>query len=112
MRVIISSSGSWCDERAVVDAVCELPPATTVLLPTNKGACAIIRQKADELKLDIEDWSMDDESYEQHWSQVNADMFETDVDMCIAFLTSDAYMTKDCIRRARNMFLDTRIVTS
>lgn len=109
MRVIVTSSKSWRNEQAVIEALCELPASTTVLLPSNQGACQIVRDNSDSLKVDIEDWATE-EDYDSKGGLLNAEMFDSDVDMCIAFLTPDAHAARDCVKRARNLDLDVRVV--
>lgn len=111
MRVIVTSSKSWKNEQSVIDALCELPASTTVLLPSSQGACQIVRENSDSLKVDIEDWVSDDD-YDTKGGSLNAEMFKTDIDMCIAFLTPDAHTARDCVKRARNLYLDVRVVNS
>lgn len=110
MRVVVTSSKSWDDEASVRDALSEVPTSATVLLPSNEGACAIVRAIADEFKLEIEDWSSED--YDSRGSFVNADMLNSDVDMCIAFDAADSHAVKDCVRRARSLDLDVKIINS
>ena len=110
MRAVVTSSKNWSDEKAVIDAVCELPAGTVVLLPMDSGACKVIRDHVDELKLEIEDWAEDDDIYERQGGTVNSEMLQTDIDICFAFVTKDSYTAKDCVRRARNMDLEVRVV--
>ena len=110
MRAVVNSSKSWSDEKTVVDALCELPAGTVVLLPMSSGACKFIRDNIDDLKLEIEDWAGDDEFYERQGGIVNSEMLQTDIDICFAFVNKDSYTAKDCVRRARNMDLEVRVV--
>ena len=110
MRAVVTSSKSWSDEKAVIDALCELPTGTVVLLPMDTGACKIVKDNIEDLKLEIEDWSEDDDFYERQGGSVNSDMLQTDIDICFAFVTKDSYTAKDCVRRARNMDLEVRVV--
>lgn len=110
MRAIITSSNEWIDEQAVIDALCELPPSTTVLLPTNSGACKIVRDMIEDLKLEIEDWADDDDDYEARGSSLNAKMLGEDVDICFAFVGKNSHTVKDLVRRARLMDLDVRVI--
>jgi hypothetical protein len=110
MRAIVTSSKDWSDSQAVIDLLCELPVGTIVLLPTNSGACKIVKDRIDELKLEVEDWSNDDDFYESRGSSVNTEMLGTDVDMCFAFLTKGSHTAKDLVRRARSMDLDVRVL--
>jgi hypothetical protein len=110
MRAVITSSKSWSDEKAVVDALYELPTGAVVLLPMSSGACKFVRDNIDNLKFEIEDWSEDDEFYERQGGAVNSEMLQTDIDICFAFISKDSYTAKDCVRRARNMDLEVRVV--
>ena len=110
MRAVVTSSKLWSDEQAVIDALCELPAGTVVLLPMDSGACKIVRDNIDDLKLEIEDWSQDDDVYERQGGSVNAEMLRSDIDICFCFVTKDSYTAKDCVRRARNMDLEVRVV--
>jgi hypothetical protein len=112
MRVVVTSSTSWSDAQAVIDAVCELPASTVVLLPMKSGACKIILDNAEDLKFEIEDWSEEDLKYENNGSKINSEMLQSDVDVVIAFLSPGSHSAKDCTRQARNMFLDVKIITS
>ena len=109
MRVIVTSSKSWSSEQSVIDALCELPASTTVLLPSDHGACKIVRDNSDSLKVDIEEWASG-EDYDLKGGHLNAQMLESDVDMCIAFLTPDAHASRDCVKRARCLDLDVKVV--
>ena len=111
MRAIVTSSKHWIDEQAVVDTLCELPAGTIVLLPINSGACKIVKDRAEELKLEPEDWSdEDDDQYEARGGMLNADMLQTDIDMCFAFITKESRGARDCVRRARSMDIDVRVL--
>ena len=110
MRAIVTSSKDWPDESAVIDALCELPTGAVVLLPTNSGACKFVRDNIEDLKLEIEDWAEDDAFYEKQGGSVNARMLQTEIDICFAFVGKDSYTAKDCVRRARNMDLEVRVV--
>ena len=109
MRVVVTSSKSWKDAQSVIEAVCQLPASSTVLLPSRSGACAIVQEHAEELKLETEDWSSEDDDYDAKGSSVNSEMLSTDVDMCIAFLTPDAHSARDCVRQARILDLDVQV---
>lgn len=109
MRAIVTSSNSWSNEQAVIQAICELPAGTVVLLPTNSGACRTTREHQDELKLEIEDWSGDDDEYETRGGPVNSEMIQSDIDICFAFVGKNSYAAKDLVRRARFMDLDVRV---
>ena len=112
MRAIISSSKSWSDEQAVIDAVCELPAGTVVLLPSRSGACKVVWDNLDALKLEAEDWAEDEDDfeYEHRGSIVNTKMLQTDVDICFAFVTKNSHSAKDLVRQARTAYLDVRVV--
>lgn len=110
MRAIVTSSADWADEQAVIDALCEMPPGTVVLLPMMKGACSTVRARIDELKLEIEDWAEDDDLYETKGSAVNTMMLKTDIDVCFAFLNKGSHTARDLVRRARTMDLEVRVV--
>ena len=110
MRAVVTSSKSWSDEKAVIDALCELPAGTVVLLPLDSGACKAVRDNFEDLKLEIEDWADDDDFYERQGGSVNSEMLKTDIDICFCFVTKDSYTAKDCVRRARNMDLEVRVV--
>lgn len=110
MRAVVTSSKNWTDEKAVIDALCELPAGTVVLLPMDSGACKFVRDSAEDLKLEIEDWADDDDFYERQGGSVNAEMLKSDIDICFCFVTKDSYTSKDCVRRARNMDLEVRVV--
>lgn len=109
MRAIVTSSNSWSDAQIVVDALCELPAGTVILLPTKSGACKTVIENVEDLKLEIEDWSTNDEQYEKCGSGINADMIESDVDICFAFINKTSHTAKDLVRRARSMDLDVRV---
>jgi len=109
MRAIVTSSNAWSDEQAVIEALYELPAGTVVLLPTNSGACKVVRERQQDLKLDIEDWSDDDEEYENRGGQLNAEMIQSDIDICFAFVNKNSHTAKDLVRRARSMDLEVRV---
>jgi len=104
MRVIVSSANDWQNEQIVKEAMCLIPPGATVLLPSTKGACAVVQSCAEEYKIEVEVWS--DLDYDTHGMQTNAKMFQTDIDLCIIFLSRGAYVSNDCLRRARNLDID------
>lgn len=110
MRTIVTSSKSWVDEDAVLKAICELPAGCTILLPSKAGACKIVKDNEDSLKMDLEDWSPDDDSYDQQGGGVNGMMLDSDVDMVIAFLTPDSHSSRDCIKRARQLDLEVKVI--
>ena len=112
MRAVVTSSRNWTDEQAVIDTICELPAGTTVLLPTTAGACGFVMNNRDELKLDVEDWSPEDGDYDRHGSTVNNNMLRSDVDVCFVFMTAGpgSHAAKDCLRQARLMDLDVRVL--
>ena len=60
--------------------------------------------------MELEDWSVDEHDYDQSGGQVNADMLDTEVDMVIAFLTPDSHSSRDCVKRARQLDLETKTV--
>lgn len=109
MRVAVSSSKSWHDEQAVIDAVSALPASTTFLLPSRQGACAIVLDHANSLKIEIEDWSSEPDDYDARGSSLNSEMLKADVDTVLVFLTPDAHAARDCMRQARLMDLDLQI---
>jgi hypothetical protein len=110
MRVVVTSSKSWQDVQAVIDAVCQLPASSTVLLPSRRGACAIVQEYSQELKIETEDWSTEEDDYDSRGSSTNAAVLASDVDMCIAFLSPDAHAARDCVRQARLKDLDVQVV--
>lgn len=109
MRAIVTSSNKWSDEQTVIEAICELPAGTVVLLPTNSGACRTVRDHQDELKLEIEDWTYNDEDYEIRGGSLNSKMIQSDIDICFAFVNKNAHTAKDLVRRARSMDLEVRV---
>ena len=111
MRAIVTSSNSWSDEQAVIQAICELPAGTVVLLPMQSGACGVIRKNADDLKLEVEDWTINDPNYDygRNGGSLNAKMIQSDIDICFAFIDKNAHMAKDLVRRARSMDLEVRV---
>jgi hypothetical protein len=109
MRAIVTSSNKWSDEQTVIEAICELPAGTVVLLPTNSGACKTVRDHQDELKLEIEDWAYDDEDYESRGGSLNSEMIQSDIDICFAFVNKNSHTVKDLVRRARSMDLEVRV---
>ena len=110
MRAIVTSSNAWSDEQTVIEALYELPAGTVVLLPTNSGACKIVRDRHQDLKLDIEDWSKDDDDeYENRGGQLNSEMIQSDIDICFAFVGKNSHTAKDLVRRARSMDLEVRV---
>jgi hypothetical protein len=111
MRVIVSTSKDFTNQEKVIDALSELPVSTVVLLPTRLGACKIIHENVDLLKLEIEDWSSDADDYETRGNAINLQMLNSEVDMCIVFDSKNCNSTKDCIRQARNSDLDVNIIT-
>lgn len=110
MRAVVTSSKNWSDEQTVIDVLCELPAGTVVLLPMESGACKFARENHEQLKLEIEDWAGDDDFYERQGGSVNAEMLQSGIDICFAFVTKEAYTAKDFVRRARNMDLEVRVV--
>ena len=111
MRVIVTSAKSWDDQQSVVDAISKVPGGSTILIPTKYGACATVIDFAESLQFEIEDWSDDRVDYDRFGSATNADMIKSeDVDMCIAFVTKDSHVVKDCIRQARAYDLDLEII--
>jgi hypothetical protein len=110
MRAIVTSSKSWVDEDSVIEAVCELPAGSTILLPSRMGACKVIWDNEESLKMDLEDWSLDDSSYDQHGGSINTSMLDSEVDMVIAFLTPDSHSSRDCIKRARQLDLEVKVL--
>lgn len=111
MRVIVSSSKDFSNQEKVINALSELPVSTVILLPTRNGACKIIYDNIDLLKLEIEDWSSDPDVYEHKGNAINVEMMKTDVDMCIVFDVKNCNATKDCIRQARQNDLDVNVIT-
>jgi len=110
MRVIVTSSKSWKDEQLVLEALCEIPAGSTVLLPTRKGACQIVQDNSEGLKMEVEDWSSENEDYDSIGGPLNSEMLDSDIDMVIAFLTPDSHASRDCVKRARNMDLSVIVV--
>ena len=112
MRAVVTSSRNWTDEQAVIDAICELPAGTTVLLPTATGACKVVMDNREELKFEVEDWSPEDGDYDRHGSTVNGIMLHSDVDVCFVFMTAGpgSHAARDCLRQARLMDLDVRVL--
>lgn len=109
MRAVVTSSKSWTDENSVLESVCELPAGSTILLPSRTGACKIVLDNEESLKMEIEDWSSEEDDYDTRGGTINSQMLETDVDMVIAFLTPDSHSSRDCIKRARQLDLELKV---
>lgn len=112
MKAIVTSSRNWVNEEKVIEALCELPAGTVILLTTDKGACKIARDRAEELKLEIAERFPDAEhDYESKGSSINTTLLrEDDLDFCFAFIGSEgSHSAKDLVRRARNMDLEVRL---
>lgn len=90
--------------------MCQLPAGTVVLLPTRLGACKIVRENVEDLKIEVEDWSDNDEEYELRGSTINGEMLETDIDICVAFVTKNSHSAKDLVRQARLRDLEVLVV--
>ena len=111
MKAIVTSSKNWTDEEKVIEALCELPAGTVILLATDNGACKFARTRAQELKLDVVENLNTEFDYEMKGSTVNAILLkEEDLDFCFAFIGKEgSHSAKDLVRRARNMDLEVRL---
>jgi hypothetical protein len=111
MKAIVTSSRNWTDEEKVIEALCELPAGTVILLTTDSGACKFARDRAKELKLDVVESSNTGFDYEIKGSTANTILLrEEDLDFCFAFIGKEgSHSAKDLVRRARNMDLEVRL---